>query len=309
MQICDKIAKLRKRKGLSQEELANLLEVSRQSVFKWECGENTPDLEKIKKIAKLFNVSFDVLLDDEKSIDEAQPVTVSQPKVNSAPVNNKIKFRKTFKSGIKLNAGVQADYEHGYSGKRKVKGYNYSISLSKHKDLIYKKRYTRIMIIQNDILVNFFIDEQNKVFGFFFDGAPQFVCPFENLASFTLSNSGPHTGFSRSPVVGVGIGDTTTVGVGSTLRAQTRAPLIYFLNISYFAEDGTLQTYNINFGCNRSYICYDGTAKYVNDLYAWEDVLSLATNKTLNEVCVLLNGIKESGKLIREQKLDFPILM
>ena len=69
MKLCDKITKLRKMKGLSQEELANELDVSRQSVFKWESGENTPDLEKIKKLAKLFNVTFDELLDDEKDLE------------------------------------------------------------------------------------------------------------------------------------------------------------------------------------------------------------------------------------------------
>lgn len=52
MKLNDKIAKLRKYKGLSQEELASELDVSRQSVFKWEAGENANDLGKIKKLAK-----------------------------------------------------------------------------------------------------------------------------------------------------------------------------------------------------------------------------------------------------------------
>lgn len=80
MKLCDKITKLRKRKGYTQEELASIMEVSRQSVFKWESGENTPDLEKIKKLTKVFNVSFDELLDDTKEIGEVSGVTPRQGK-------------------------------------------------------------------------------------------------------------------------------------------------------------------------------------------------------------------------------------
>lgn len=69
MQLSNKIERLRKRKGWSQEELANQIGVSRQAVFKWESGMNTPDLEKIKKLVKLFNVSYDFLLNDELDID------------------------------------------------------------------------------------------------------------------------------------------------------------------------------------------------------------------------------------------------
>lgn len=65
MKFNEKIYALRRKKGWSQEELANELDVSRQSVYKWESGENVPDVDKIKKLAKIFNVSLDILLDDE----------------------------------------------------------------------------------------------------------------------------------------------------------------------------------------------------------------------------------------------------
>jgi DNA-binding XRE family transcriptional regulator len=68
MELHDKITILRKKNKWSQEELADKLDVSRQSVFKWETGENTPDLEKIKKLSKLFNVDYNVLLDDDKIV-------------------------------------------------------------------------------------------------------------------------------------------------------------------------------------------------------------------------------------------------
>ncbi len=59
----DKIATLRKAKNLSQEELAEILNTSRQAVSKWERGETYPDIDKLKDLAIFFNVSIDYLLD------------------------------------------------------------------------------------------------------------------------------------------------------------------------------------------------------------------------------------------------------
>ena len=66
----DNILHLRKMKGMSQEELANELNVSRQTLSKWETGESVPDLEKSKMIADFFGVSLDALAshDQEKEI-------------------------------------------------------------------------------------------------------------------------------------------------------------------------------------------------------------------------------------------------
>ncbi len=64
MKLSEKIALLRKDKGWSQEQLATKLEVSRQAVYKWEADVNQPDLDKLKKISHLFNVSYDILMDD-----------------------------------------------------------------------------------------------------------------------------------------------------------------------------------------------------------------------------------------------------
>ena len=58
-----KISELRKNKGVSQEQLADLLCTSRQAVSKWERGESYPDIEKLRDLAVYFNVSIDYLLD------------------------------------------------------------------------------------------------------------------------------------------------------------------------------------------------------------------------------------------------------
>lgn len=58
---------LRKLKNISQEELAEKLNVSRQTISKWETGESLPDIEKTKLLAELFNVSIDDLVNFEQT--------------------------------------------------------------------------------------------------------------------------------------------------------------------------------------------------------------------------------------------------
>lgn len=62
MEFNNKLYQLRKQKGLSQEELANRLNVSRQTVSKWEIGDSTPDMEKLAAISSLFDISLDELV-------------------------------------------------------------------------------------------------------------------------------------------------------------------------------------------------------------------------------------------------------
>ncbi len=65
MIFADKLIYLRKKSGWSQEELAEQINVSRQSVSKWEGAQSIPDLDKIIKLSELFGVSTDYLLKDE----------------------------------------------------------------------------------------------------------------------------------------------------------------------------------------------------------------------------------------------------
>ena len=65
MILADKIIKLRKKNGLTQEELADKISVSRQAVSKWESAGAVPDLEKILQLSVLFGVTTDYLLKDE----------------------------------------------------------------------------------------------------------------------------------------------------------------------------------------------------------------------------------------------------
>lgn len=87
MDFNNRLYQLRKQKGLSQEELANRLNVSRQTVSKWEVGDSTPDMEKLIAISDLFDVSLDKLVmgkeDEEKppSTSKSELVTVLNEKV------------------------------------------------------------------------------------------------------------------------------------------------------------------------------------------------------------------------------------
>ena len=66
MNLADKITALRRQRGLSQEELADMLDVTRQSVSKWEGGQSVPDIQKILQLSAIFKVSTDYLLKDEE---------------------------------------------------------------------------------------------------------------------------------------------------------------------------------------------------------------------------------------------------
>ena len=70
MILADKITALRKKAGWSQEELAEQLGVTRQSVSKWEGAQSVPDMDKVVQMSRLFGVTTDFLLKDELSEEE-----------------------------------------------------------------------------------------------------------------------------------------------------------------------------------------------------------------------------------------------
>ena len=65
MEVGKKIMELRKKNGLSQEDLAEKVGVARQTISKWELGETSPDLKQAKILSKIFNVSLDELTDND----------------------------------------------------------------------------------------------------------------------------------------------------------------------------------------------------------------------------------------------------
>ena len=61
MSLGEKISKMRKKKGISQEKLAEMLGISRQAVTKWESGKGNPDTENLLRLSEIFGVSLDEL--------------------------------------------------------------------------------------------------------------------------------------------------------------------------------------------------------------------------------------------------------
>ncbi len=98
MTIADRIQSLRKSKGMSQEELADRIGVSRQAVSRWESEQATPDLEKVVIMSDIFEVTTDYLL---KGI---EPVKADEHKTMADVIDQKIfteKNGKRMKTALK----------------------------------------------------------------------------------------------------------------------------------------------------------------------------------------------------------------
>ena len=83
MILADKIIELRKKNGWSQEELAEKLDVSRQSISKWESAQSIPDMNRIIAMSQIFGVSTDVLLKDELEL--TAPTRRACPRTRTSP--------------------------------------------------------------------------------------------------------------------------------------------------------------------------------------------------------------------------------
>ena len=79
MIFADKLIALRKKAGWSQEELAEQLGVTRQSVSKWEGAQSVPDIDKILQMSRLFGVTTDYLLKDDQGEPEYTPDAEDSP--------------------------------------------------------------------------------------------------------------------------------------------------------------------------------------------------------------------------------------
>lgn len=92
MTLADKLKEARKNAGLTQNELAEKLCVSRQAITKWENGKGIPDVDNLKVISKVLNVSIDFLLDDEDVLDKT--VIKEQIDLNDYVKEGKLQSKK-----------------------------------------------------------------------------------------------------------------------------------------------------------------------------------------------------------------------
>lgn len=84
MNIGEKLYELRKGKNLSQEEVADKLNVTRQTISKWETNQSTPDFDKIKPLCELYEITADELLTGEKKEKKEQPLNKQEIKQERA---------------------------------------------------------------------------------------------------------------------------------------------------------------------------------------------------------------------------------
>ena len=262
MKIGEKLPILRKRCGLSQEDLANELDVSRQSVYKWETNESQPDIAKIQKMAKILGVSFDYLLDE----------NIDVTKVDDVPkdiISTDTKYRAVFNSGKELSFS-KADEDHGIFEKDEYE--------EVEQNGIFAKSPTKITVLDLDketinavfetnqkkmaeyldskgyewlmphpfACVAFFIDDKNKTFGFWYDGAEQFVCPIENLIDIKISNDMEIQNSSK-PKLGLLLGGIFGVGVENEDTIAIKKPTCFDVDITYITEEEKTNEFNITF--------------------------------------------------------------
>ena len=116
MEFNNKLYELRKQKGFSQEELASRLNVSRQTVSKWELGESSPDMEKLVAMSDLFGITLDELVLDKAPVQpESAPTSAKtdiagEIKEKVLTEDNKWKAKKGLKiAGIILGVIVIID--------------------------------------------------------------------------------------------------------------------------------------------------------------------------------------------------------
>ena len=138
IEIADRLVKLRKKYGYSQEELADKLGLSRQAVSKWERAEASPDTDNLICLAKLYGVSLDELLATEEDIDTIVEEQVKDNK-EEAPAQEEVKEEKKVeikddevvlfsKSGKKVT--INDDGVTCYNADGTVKKHNFDVPMA-----------------------------------------------------------------------------------------------------------------------------------------------------------------------------------
>ena len=139
MEFNEKLQELRKNKGLTQEELAEVLYVSRTAISKWESGRGYPNIESLKEISKFFDVSIDDLLSGEKLLSIAE-------KENKSNIRNICDFLFGFVDLFSFILVVLPLYPNT------IDGFIYSVSL-----LNYTETSSRNLIVYWVMFLSLFV--------------------------------------------------------------------------------------------------------------------------------------------------------
>jgi len=129
IEVANRLIKLRKEKGYTQESLADALGISRQAVSKWERAEASPDTDNLICLARLYGVSLDELLQDDRSSEEIKEDNVNHDN-NKKKNNTKVEYDSN--GGINV---ISDDGDEVYIGPRGIRvkeasGDNVNIGIS-----------------------------------------------------------------------------------------------------------------------------------------------------------------------------------
>ncbi|WP_423363019.1 helix-turn-helix transcriptional regulator [Mycoplasma sp. P36-A1] len=129
MRLGNNLIKARKKSALSQEEVAEKLGVSRQTISKWELEETIPDIRQAKKLASIYHISLDELIDIDLDVQEIQKVITE----TNDKVTNKIDWNKAWSKKYPILSEYKQQVNSEYYAKQlKIllndlkKQYNYS---------------------------------------------------------------------------------------------------------------------------------------------------------------------------------------
>lgn len=101
MIFADKLIYLRKKFNITQEELASQIDVSRQSISKWESAMSMPDINKIIKVSQVFGVSTDFLLNDNLDMDDLEKSNLEETYIKSISMEEANTYLNDYKSFAK----------------------------------------------------------------------------------------------------------------------------------------------------------------------------------------------------------------
>ncbi|MDE5804384.1 MAG: helix-turn-helix domain-containing protein [Lachnospiraceae bacterium] len=179
MKLSDKIQYLRKEKGLSQEELAEICGVSRQSISKWEADITLPEIEKLVLLSDTFHVSTDLLLRDDYEVNGTK-------EIHTCGANALQEYKPQFFEGTLIKESIEDDSIIDYLSVNKVELWHtggkpcYWTALfftSERRDIA--QLFSKVMLSGEG--ANWFVD--------FKRGSQKYIVFRDKILSYTIGNS------------------------------------------------------------------------------------------------------------------------
>ena len=142
----EKLLKLRKKYGYSQQALADELSVTRQTISNWECGQGAPTLDKALELAKIYHISLDDLMEEQVE------VVVQEKKPAQRRLLKQLEGKKVKLSCYDVERWMEAGFDFGYSETVKVLEVNedwlrIEYTRTKENHLLKKERVIKLIDI------------------------------------------------------------------------------------------------------------------------------------------------------------------